>query len=361
MVLDSLNKNGVRSNGFALFLPDNYNRLKTYGLAIFFDPGGQGKVPLKKYRSLAKKNNLILIGLNDSKNGPLEPNFRAFLDSWNWIVNRFLVDTKNVYLIGFSGGARTASYITQRVDFDFAGVIGCGAGFFTKEIPEYQFQFVGVAGNEDMNYYEMLTLNEKLLKIGWDTYFLTFDGGHTWMSENSLSRAFLKLKLSRFKKSKPNEENQFVSASYGNDLRKLEHEKKTWNQYMKIRELINFYDDLQDVKSLKIRLKKIKELEDVKNRLKNQELYESFFQKKIVELSLAFNVIKKENVGSHFKSDSKRWWVRKIQEIEKFGNSNEIEFVLMKKRLYGFLDVFPVEQGNRALLKGDFYLAIHYF
>src|SRR5665213_992958 len=56
------------SKSYALYIP-----LKTHDQSLpvvyFFDPHGDGTLPLQKYKALADEYQFILIGSNDSKNG----------------------------------------------------------------------------------------------------------------------------------------------------------------------------------------------------------------------------------------------------------------------------------------------------
>ncbi|HRG90885.1 MAG TPA: hypothetical protein PLW44_17810, partial [Chitinophagales bacterium] len=57
------------TQSYALYLPSNYTDTSALPVMLFFDPHGDGAVPLNLYARLAEKNGYILMGSNISKNG----------------------------------------------------------------------------------------------------------------------------------------------------------------------------------------------------------------------------------------------------------------------------------------------------
>ena len=53
---------------YALYIPEKGNK-EVLPVVYFFDPHGDGSLPLNKYRALADKYDFILTGSNNSKNG----------------------------------------------------------------------------------------------------------------------------------------------------------------------------------------------------------------------------------------------------------------------------------------------------
>ena len=84
--------------------------------------------PLNKYKSLADVYNFILIGSNNSKNGNDWPTAENI---WNILFDdsqkRFKINTNRIYVCGFSGGAKVATYIALNHN-EIKGVIANGAG-----------------------------------------------------------------------------------------------------------------------------------------------------------------------------------------------------------------------------------------
>ena len=361
VVVDSLNLMGEKDGGCALYLPENYNRLNKYGLVLFFDPTGQTAKPLTYYKTLADELDLIFIGINNSRNGSLSKSFSAFLEAWKWGVSKFSVDLKRVYLAGFSGGARAASYITQRVDFKFAGVIGCGSGFFTEKVPRYPFRFVGTVGDMDMNYYEMLALERRLVEAKWKNDVLIFNGGHVWSPKRILSKALVKIQLSQMIIGELPKDRDFIQANFNKDIKVLEGLKDDWSSYRYLKELRNSYQGLQDLTAINKKFGELESADRIKEILLERKVCEENYNWYIKVFSEEFENIRKARYNDQYGPAGKRWWEKKLKEIERLNPKGKEETDILKKRLSNYLEIAPYERGNRSLNEGDFMLAINYF
>jgi poly(3-hydroxybutyrate) depolymerase len=104
-------------------------------------------LPLKKYKTLADAYNFILIGSNNSKNGndwqTTEIIWRAL---FNDTQSKLALNKNRIYVCGFSGGAKVASYIALHHN-EVKAVIAGGAGL-PDQTPagNFSFSFTGIAG-----------------------------------------------------------------------------------------------------------------------------------------------------------------------------------------------------------------------
>jgi len=167
---------------YALYLPSNYTANRTWPIIYCFDPGASGSEPIKHFQAGAEKYGYIVVGSNDSKNGPGLPATSIARALFQDTQSRFSVDGRQVYLSGFSGGARLASAIALAMPGAVAGVIACSAGFLPSSSPPrpLPFPFFGTAGIEDFNYPEMYSLAELLTASGSVNRLAVFDGPHSW-------------------------------------------------------------------------------------------------------------------------------------------------------------------------------------
>src|ERR1044071_9122925 len=146
---------------YALYLPTSYAPGKRWPILYCFDPAARGAVPVGRFKDAAEQYGYIVIGSNNSRNGPSDT-----LTILNAMLNdthaRFAIDDRRLYTAGFSGGARVASAVGHSLDI--AGVIACGGGFPTNLAPSRATPFVlfGTAGTEDFNYPEMRQLARTL-------------------------------------------------------------------------------------------------------------------------------------------------------------------------------------------------------
>src|SRR5688572_27096883 len=58
------------SLSYALYLPSNYAANKKWPVVYGFDPGARGLMPVEQFKEAAEKYGYIVIGSNDSRNGP---------------------------------------------------------------------------------------------------------------------------------------------------------------------------------------------------------------------------------------------------------------------------------------------------
>lgn len=166
---------------YALYLPLSYDIQKENKIVFIFDAHGRGILPLKKYKTLADKYNLVLAASNDSKNGQQGQIRNHIITSFmSDVESRIHIDKNKMYTAGFSGGARIATLIAL-YNSTITGVIGCAAGFPQVQNPANRsFIWVGIVGNEDFNFLELKNLYKQLKANNRTSYLLVFDGKHEW-------------------------------------------------------------------------------------------------------------------------------------------------------------------------------------
>lgn len=176
------------SNSYEAYFPRTFNKENRYKVVIFFDPHGDGHLPLAKYKSLADEYDYIFIGSNSSKNG-LDMN--VAMQIGNGLIvdveNRFPYQKGEVVLCGFSGGGRTAAALGQNPS-DLKGII-CNSAAPSSPLPGKVF--VGLAGLGDMNFLEMRKYEDKLAGSTFPHELFVFDGKHEWAPVSVMENALL--------------------------------------------------------------------------------------------------------------------------------------------------------------------------
>ena len=165
---------------YALYLPSSYTPEKRWPVIFAFDPGANGKTPVEIFASAAESRGYIVVGSNNSKNGPRKASIAAFLAMLDDVQRRFAVDPQRLYATGFSGGARVAGLAGFFCGGCIRAVISCGAGLpgglnatQQAQLPSYFFA-VGIA---DFNYFEVLDAARALRRA---RRIAIFDGSHQW-------------------------------------------------------------------------------------------------------------------------------------------------------------------------------------
>lgn len=195
-VIDSVYCKNDSSLSYALFLPSYYDDRDDWPIIYAFDPAARGNVPVELFSHAAEKYGFIVAGSNNVRNGPWDPLYKAademFKDTWD----RLTLDPERFYATGFSGGSRAASSIAMITE-KFSGIIGCGAGFSPGYPPNFniQFDYVGIIGNRDFNFQEMMNLDRWLKTFNVDHETIEFEGGHDWPPEWAIDKAVLWMKI----------------------------------------------------------------------------------------------------------------------------------------------------------------------
>src|SRR6185437_12952939 len=175
---------------YALYIPIN-NNTELLPVIYFFDPHGDGVLPLEKYKALADSFNFILIGSNNSKNGNDWNNAENIWETFsNDSQKRVPVNKNRIYTCGFSGGAKVATYLALQ-HHEIKGVIANGAGLpDILNAGNFNFSFTAVTGRGDMNMTDLISINNSLNKTNTEHRILFFDGIHEWAPISAMNAAF---------------------------------------------------------------------------------------------------------------------------------------------------------------------------
>lgn len=167
---------------YALYLPSDYSPEKKWPILYAFDPGARGKEPLLHFRKGAEEYHYIVVGSNNSRNGPRAPEVQAILAVWEDTHSRFSLDERRIYVTGFSGAARVASFFPKTVGSRVEGIIACGAGLAADVKPKEinPAVYYGIIGMSDFNYREMTALDQALDQEDVRHWVQIFEGGHEW-------------------------------------------------------------------------------------------------------------------------------------------------------------------------------------
>jgi hypothetical protein len=76
-VIESVVTSRDPSQSYALYLPSNYTPEKSWPLLLCLDPRARGAIPVKLFSEAAERYGWIVIGSNNSRNGPLKPSLEA--------------------------------------------------------------------------------------------------------------------------------------------------------------------------------------------------------------------------------------------------------------------------------------------
>jgi len=328
------------SQSYALYIPKDSSN-KPLPVVYFFDPHGDGLLPVKKYKALADSFRFILAGSNDSKNG----------NDWNdaeniWSIlnddaqKRIAIDADRIYTCGFSGGAKVATFIALHHD-NITGVIANGAGL--EDITtagNLNFSFTAIAGNGDMNMTDLVSINNILDKTTTRHRIIFFRGIHEWAPESTMNTAFEGLEFDAMRKNLIPNDTPFINIFVTEKQKEIEKAIKE-NEFIKAEEtcslVTSMLDDVTD-ESLWFHKKQ------------DSILQATAYQKQAQERQ---NLLQKEeNIKAvfqqHFQNEDVKYWDETIADVKSKSKGKSPE-AAMYQRLDAYLSLAFYSLSNRLI------------
>jgi tetratricopeptide (TPR) repeat protein len=255
---------------YALYLPSSYTHSKKWPIIYCFDPAARGSLPLERFKEAAEKYGYLLVGSNDSRNGPDTPLGQIVRALWEDTHLRLSIDENQICAAGFSGGARVASGVAYSAEGRIQGVIGCGAGFNSHITPSGTFPFVffGTIGTEDFNYYELRELDSSLAASGITHRVETFEGGHDWASSALCLRAVEWMQLQAIKSGRRARDEAFIEGLFAERARSLEASVDIYQAYVMSEQIAQDFKGLRDVSRFEKRAAELKDAKEVRQAIK---------------------------------------------------------------------------------------------
>jgi len=338
------------SQTYCLYLPSNYDFNKVYPAIYAFDPHGNGRIPVVLMKGIAEELGYIVIGSNSSKNGLRQDELNHILSTL--IIDsqqKVAIDSRRIYLAGFSGGARVACMLAQEV-LGIRGVVACSAGFQPNAAP-LGFHFIGVAGNRDVNYLEMRKLSAFLDSAKIPNQFIVFNGKHQWPNESALAEAIYTLEIYAMKDSLIPIKKAFVENYLSSSKRRIES-----------LEGMNNIDSLVMALSLASRTYKTLEglinLEEIKstiNEISGKSQVQQYINGQTM-LEQYEDQMQKEFAKS-FEGRSQDWWNSQIKLLTNQSSGIKGD---VSKRLQGYISLSCYGYVNGALHYHNWETATYY-
>ena len=261
---------------YALYLPSYFYQSgeEEWPVIYAFEAAGRGDLPVELFSEAAEKYGYIIAGSNISENGPWETILMAAEMMITDVEARFKVDKARRYTAGFSGGARVAAALAILYG-TFEGVIGCGAGFSSNYPPNFdmQFSYIGLIGNRDYNFQEMMLLDDKLSTFRIDHYICEFPGSHEWPPALVLKDAVQWLHFKAMK-------NDLIWIDYGmredfyelqqSIIQNLLDEGRKYDAYMECLKTLSYLDGIRRMNDIITWADDLWKSPEVKEEMKNR-------------------------------------------------------------------------------------------
>lgn len=232
-IIDEVICGGDTGQSYALYVPSGYSPDRPWPILYGFDPGARGLLPVERFKDAAEQYGFIVVGSNNSRNGPVEITENALNAMLADTRARFSLDPRRVYVTGFSGGARAAVLAGLSMQGQVAGVIGFGAGFPVPIEPSASlpFAYFSAAGTDDFNYPELRNLDLALERLGLPHRVDVFEGGHSWPPEIVCTRALEWMELQAMRSGRRNMDATLVEHMFAGAMTEAASEESAGQRF----------------------------------------------------------------------------------------------------------------------------------
>lgn len=338
VVLDSVKVNDSIPESFSLYLPKQFEMSETWPIVFVFDTEGNGKRALSLFAQVAEKHGYILAASNDIHDSlSISDNVIISNRMFNTIFSILPIKSDRSYTAGFSSGARLASVMPTFIK-NIRGVISCGAPIANTELltSKNPFHFIGIVGDKDFNYPNMLSLEKVLNKFKFPNQLLVFDGGHEWPSMDYLSKALEYLTLAAMAKGEATPDNKLIKKTYNHNLGEVSNlvsSNKPLTADHRLSQMLRVYRESGHLDSLKATQKSLRRSKGYRaqRRMQNtaflkENLTKDDYDYYLEEDILTYNY---NNLG---------WWTYQMEVLEKYVSGTNLFEERMAERLRGYIN-----------------------
>ena len=328
------------AKSYALYIPADSSKLPM-AVVYFFDPHGDGLLPVKLYKSLADSFHFILVGSNNSKNGNDWNDAQSIWNALNEDVpKRQAIDPGRIYLCGFSGGAKVATYIALH-NPGISAVIANGAGLEDiTAASNINFSFTAITGNGDMNMTDLVSIDNALDKTPSRHRIIFYNGPHQWAPQSAMNTAFEGLQLDAMQKNRIQKNLSFINSFALRNQQIIEGDEAN-NELLNAEEICRMAASMLDGVTLKSAWFHQKE---------DSIIHTGTYQKQ--ELVRQQLLQKEENIKAGFQQEfqtgDQNYWNKTIADVKSRAGAKTPEGA-MYQRLQAFLSLAFYSISNQLI------------
>ena len=317
---------------YSIYIPKSASSPERSPILVCFDPHGDGRIPIDKYKKWADKFGIAIAGSNSSRNGLSQQEGQQIaVNMIADITGRLGFDKKNMTICGFSGGAKVAlAEAIGDAGIDRAIYMGAVIPF----VPSHPIRLMGFAGQMDMNYSDLIQFDEshEQSKPG-SNLLIEYSGKHEWADAVVFEQAFYWLAISA------GHTDSIYQKKYIVDLiaksnRLTGKSESAAESYQQNRTTAFILDGLSDVSAYKDQLKKIAASQDFQKVLTNKKE------------SINYESVQKQILMQAFQNQGADWWSKVI-------HGYSISSKLSDKRLLGFISLGCYSYVSQLLAQHD--------
>ncbi|WP_131701530.1 hypothetical protein [Flavobacterium sp. ABG] len=356
VIIDSMKIASAPTESYAIYFPKKYDAKTPLALVFIFEPDARGKIGIEPFILAAEEYHYILVCSNTLRNGSIQDNIAVANRLFEDVLQTYAIDTSQLYIAGFSGGARLASYFGISTGA-FQGVIACGASFNNMDKfipPSNKFSYVGMVGDRDMNYQEMIGNKQWLDNAKMvNTLFISHEE-HVWPKQSEMLRAFDWLEIQAYRKNIRPKNDTIIKRIYDADVRiadSLKTNKEMVPSVNAYEKGITFFNTNED-NFLRAKIAEIKKNREYKEEVTKMEKINILENELLDKLSLRFDQELKSAKGkANFK-----FWKSEIKDLKmmKSDDKNPLTQNMVIRVLYWFqVSVYETGQESKRNQQND--------
>ena len=316
------------TQSYSIYYPSTAQYPENMPILVCFDPHGDGEIPISKYKKWADKYEIAIAGSNSSRNGLSGPEGQQIAANMISDLSSHLgFDKKNMTLCGFSGGAKVAINDIS-ADGQIPNLIYAGA--VTQLSSSRPLNILGFAGNQDMNYTDLLQFDESVRANNPNSTLIEFNGKHEWPDVKTFENAFYFLSLQA---QKQKGESTFVKAYVTKTDEAIASAEKKGD-------LIAAY---QDCHTAYVFLNRLTDVSSYNNKMASISSNPQY-QKAILQRNDAIGKEsnQKQILLQAFQNQGSDWWTKVISGYRSSTNPSD-------KRLLGFISLASFSYSSQML------------
>ena len=353
-----------RSNpkqSFAIYLPTNFASSRKWPVIYLFDPLARGQVAVETVRPAAEKFGYILVGSNNSRNGPNGRPAEAADAMWRDTQERFPIDEHRRYFAGMSGGARVATALAINCDGCVAGVIANAAGFDPGAVRKVGFAYFAAVGDADFNYPEFIDLRKKLEQAGAQYRIRIFAGDHGWAPPEVWMEALNWMDLRAMATGTLSRDERRIVETRDRELERagLQSHRDLLAGFHEYQSIVRGFDGLSDISGAKLEVEKLGKDKSLRKAEKAEAEAASLQAKLTGKASAQLEAIANDALADTDFNEAREAISNLSRQAQRSPTSNSKTLVL--RRALGQLVVEAFELGQRSMEEKKYASALQYF
>lgn len=328
---------------YNIHIPSTLNLAKEVPVVFIFDPHARGGLPVELYRSLADEFGFVILASNKSRNNQIiDEGLEIYHEMKSQVAEKIHIDTSQIYILGFSGGARVAASIAIQ-EPQVNAVIGCGAGFpVLRRMPDPNFYYFAMVGYEDFNLGELINNDRSLTRAGFENELVIFDAGHDWPTAEVMREAFLAIQVNSIR-------NKTKAMDVAIIDKTVDFYENKIAQYVDEDRFFDASETSQRAASVLKDVAPVKQFVDDNKAFRKNPGYSSDLKRLLKTLEMESLV--QNNFVDDFENKNLDWWKAEVSKIKT--PVDDIFEQRLNKRLESYLGLISFMLSNKAIEEGN--------